>query len=217
MTTVSGRVEINGNQLLFIPERPLAKNQLVRVRVRQTQPTDTGQELYEELDFTFVTELDPFYNRVDNVRRVAGGFIDDVEDMDVAIVIHQSSKYADIIAARPYGSINDWFPGERQSQATNASFFHDFVLYDAAIKLLLGRTTQHMGERSEHIQIGPIATRESGSMAPEISIVLSRLEKMRAKAEKLLRLGPGTSSTVVADRIYSEYPYPHRNNWRRLI
>lgn len=217
MKPVSGQIEVMGNQLVFVPDEPLEKNQRIRVVIKQKTSSVDGLELEDDVCFYFLTQLDPFYSTVTAVRSAAGGFLDDVADDQVALQIHYSSKYADQISARPYGSQNDWFPGERQMMMTNVLYFREFVTCDAAIRLLLHRTATHMAQRSQAISIGPLQVREPASITQEVKVILDDLQVRRTRAERMLRLGDGSYAIIRQIQSFQgRYPYSHRNQWRSL-
>lgn len=218
MNRVSGQIEIIGNQMVFLPDEPLGKNQRVRVVVKQKTSSVEGLALEDDVCFSFLTELDPFYASVLSVRSAAGGFLDDVPDDQVALQIYYSSKHADQISARPYGSQNDWFPGERQMAMTNELYFEEFVTCDAAIRLLLHRTATHMAQRSQALTIGPLQVREPASITHEVKVILEDLQVRKSRAERMLRLGQGSYAIVRQIQAFQgRYPYGHRNEWRRLV
>lgn len=219
---LEGTLEIQGPVVTFIPDQPLSPNRRIRVVIkRHARGAASGRTLAEDVTFQFLTELKPFYSYVQAVRSVGGEFLDDLYDDEIAVQILLSSRHADHITNRPYGSKNDWFPGQIQQETTNEIYFHQFVLYDAAIHLILQRTASQMFRRTAQTQMGPIAVREPGSMVPELSMLISRLEQRRRKAEHMLRLGHGTYAGVTpvmpqANRFPGGYPYPSRAIWRRL-
>lgn len=218
MKRIGGQAQVMGNQLVFVPDEPLGKNRRVRVVVKKQTTSADGLELPDDVCFYFLTELDPFYATVTAVRSAAGGFLDDVADDQVALQIHYSSKHADQISARPYGAVNDWFPGERQMAMTNELYFQEFVVCDAAIRLLLHRTATHMAQRSQALVIGPLQVREPAGITQEVKVILSDLQVRRTRAERMLRLGQGTYAIIQQIQALGDrYPLSHRNEWRTLI
>lgn len=216
MQRVSGRITVDGNRLIFTPTEPFPENNRIRIRLRPYVAGVSGKTLKPGFKMDFLTHLDPFYSSIDLVRADIGKFIEDVEDLDIARVIHQVSKWADQVAAKPYGSINSEFPGETQRQTDNTIFFHLYTRWESDIQLLLRNITDHAPNRNESLQVGDWSRRGPGSLSPEISVVLTRLERRRDEALRYLKLGEGTYPGIHGATLGSvgrPYPFEARNSF----
>lgn len=216
MERVSGHIRVDGNRLIFVPAEPFPKNTRVRVRLRPYVAGESGRTLKPGYEFDFLTHLDPFYSSVDLIRADIGRFIEGVDDLDIARVIHQVSRWADQIAARPYGSINEDFPGETQRQTDNRIFFHLYTRWESDIQLLLARIADHSPGRNESLQIADWTRRGPGSLSPEISVALGRIERRRDEVLRYLKLGEGTYPGIHGvdlGSIGNPYPFEARNSF----
>lgn len=216
MERVSGRITVDGNRLVFTPLEPFPENSRIRIRLRPYVAGVSGKTLKPGFELEFLTHLHPFYSSIRQIRLDIGKFIEDVSDLDIARVIHQVSKWADQVAAKPYGSLNSDFPGETQRNTDNRIFFHLYTRWESDIQLLLRNVADHMPDRSQSLQVGDWTRRSPGSLSPEISVVLTRLEQRRNEALRYLKLGEGTYPGIhgaTLGAVGNPYPFEARNSF----
>lgn len=197
------------NSIEFVPESGLSENGIYTVEIYSGITSISGQQLPDDTTWTFATVFVPYYSSVRAVRAEIGTFLETVPDLDIAREILAVSRWADQIAARPYGEINDDYLGETQSKTTNAIFYQNYTKFETCVRLLNRLITDHMQYHGKLMEIGDLKVKSSGSMTPDSNIVLKRLETLRNRAETYLTMGRQTyalpSSGIKGDK---KYPYP---------
>lgn len=207
-TNVLGTVDCQDDTLKFVPEAPLAENGIYTVELYKEVASVDGLELPDDTTWTFATVFNPYYSSVRAVRAEIGSFLESIPDLDIAREILSVSKWADQIAARPYGEINDDYLGETQSKTTNCIFYQNYTKFETCIRLLNRAMTEHMEYHGKQMEIGDLKVKSSGSMTPDSNIVLKRLETLRNKAETYLTMGRQTYSLPTsAIKGNTNYPY----------
>lgn len=122
-------------------QQTIGENSLIVILLSPTIADIDGRTLGEELQFTFSTRYNPYYASPDLIRAEVGTWIDVIPDDTLSLLIHWSSREADIIA--PRGSIsNNVFETARTK----------FVIYDVVIRCLMlpvaadGSGTKQLGD-----------------------------------------------------------------------
>jgi len=214
---VPGDILVEDNKILFSPIDPLEENTEYQVYITEEIKSTEGASLEERMMFRFLTNLSPCYSMAEIIRGDLGTFVDTFSDIDITIAIYRTSLWADQIANKPYGSQNDHLIGEVQRSSDNKIFFHEYVRYETGIKLLLRRIMDHSIISSESKQLGDLSIKKSGSLVPDINVVMKRLEQLRDAALKKLTEGFGTkalpTSTILGGQ---KDPYPYGRNRERF-
>lgn len=206
---VAGTISIDKNTIEFTPQSPLLENRQYTITISRSVSSTSKIPLDDDMRWSFCTKFSPYYSSVAAVRNTAGTFIDAIPDPDIARTIHDVSLWADHIAARPYGSRNTDFPGKYRQQTDNKRFYHDYVRYESALRVVTRAIGEHAPNHGETRQIGDLTIKHAGSMAPDINMVIKKLERARDKAEHYLKFGEGTSPLpTVAVKGQKAYPYP---------
>lgn len=191
---IGGTTEVANKKIIFSPEEILSGHEY-EVLLGDSIETTSAVPLGESYVFNFVTRLSPYYSLVEILRDEQGKYIESFSDIEISKIIYRVSKWADQIANKPYGEVNDHLYGENQSSTTNEIFYHEYVKYESQIRLLMRKTMEHALERGSQKSIGDLSIQKSGSMVPDINVVIKRLEMLRDQAEKQLTSGSGTKAS----------------------
>jgi hypothetical protein len=206
---VSGILQVSEEFISFTPSEPLQDGMEYEVVITTAVKGAQGETLPEEISFRFITTLSPMYVDVKTVRTDLGFFIEAISDMDVAVAIYGASVQADEFTYQAYGKLKDNFLGELQLKQSNANLFHEFVRWEAAVRLLTRVSAEHMMQHGEKTMLGDLSYTFSGSMTPDISVMLKQVRERRDQALQRLTFGLGTFARPGnAVRGGSSNPYP---------
>lgn len=215
-TQVSGEIAGQGDTIQFIPDSPLLQNAIYTIVVGKSTSSIEGVSLDDDVSWSFSTVFSPYYSNINNVRARIGMFLGDISDLEIAREILAVSLWANQIAAKPYGSINDDYLGETQSKTTNEIFYRNYTEFETCVRLLNRKITDHIQFHGQRRKIGDLEIKSSGSMVPDLNIALKRLELLRNRSEMYLTMGKHTYSlpkpAIKGDRNYP-YPFNKRNSF----
>lgn len=210
---VFGDTICEDNIVEFTPDPAFTENGIYTVEVYKGITSVEGDKLPDDISWTFATTFTPYYSSIRAVKAEIGTFLDQIPDLDIAREILAVSRWADQIAARPYGSVNDDYLGETQSKSTNNIFYQNYVKFETSIRLLNRAMTEHMQYHGRQMEIGDLKVKFSGSMTPDSNIVLKRLETLRNRAETYLTMGRQTYA-LPKSAIKGNTQYPYSLNTR---
>jgi len=210
---VFGDTICEDNIVEFTPDPAFTENGIYTVEVYKGITSVEGDKLPDDISWTFATTFTPYYSSIRAVKAEIGTFLDQIPDLDIAREILAVSRWADQIAARPYGSVNDDYLGETQSKSTNNIFYQNYVRFETSIRLLNRVMTEHMQYHGRQMQIGDLKVKSSGSMTPDSNIILKRLETLRNRAETYLTMGRQTYA-LPKSAIKGNTQYPYSLNTR---
>jgi hypothetical protein len=208
---VPGTVQSEGAVLTFMPSAPLEKNSIYSITINQQITSSAGVALDDDIVWIFSTVFSPYYSSVSRIRDDLGGFVGDVSDIAIVKMIYNVSLWADQIAAYPYGTLNADFLGDTQSKTTNKIFYHEFVRYETDLKILSRKTVEHMSQHGMTRQLGDLIVKQSGSMTPDLSSSVKRLEAERNTYKRYLTIGDGTHTYALPVSVVkgsNGNPYP---------
>lgn len=190
-------------------QQTVSENSLVVVLLAPTIEDVDGRPLNEEVQITFSTRYNPYYASPDLVRVEVGTWLDSIPDDTLSLMIHWSSKEADLIT--PNGA-----KGSNYNLARTK-----FVIFDVALRCL---TLPVAGAGNGTKQLGDLMIKKNLSFKDAI-------EDMKAKREEWFRVvnsngritpGQGFAPSVALKGQYhpeakrmgrlwwnsNEYPYP---------
>jgi hypothetical protein len=199
-----------------ITEVTYDKNTVITVELRKEISSISGSQLSDDVTWIFATPFSPYYSKISEVRQVTGDVALMATDLEIAKLIHRVSLWADQIAAQPYGSINSEYLGEIQSQTYNNIFFHDYVKYETALRLLHTKTLENTKRQAGTRQIGDLLIKDPMNLSSDYRMMIERLEALRNRAQFYLTMGRNTyplpKSAVKGEKLYP-YPLNKRNSF----
>jgi len=190
-------------------QQTVSENSLVVVLLAPTIQDINGRPLNEEVQITFSTRYNPYYASPDLVRVEVGTWLDSIPDDTLSLMIHWSSKEADLIT--PNGP-----KGKNYNLARTK-----FVIFDVALRCL---TLPIAGSGSGTKQLGDLMIKKDLSFKDAIEDLKNKREEWFRVVNSNGRITPGQSfSPSVAlkgqyhpeakkmGRLWwgnDEYPYP---------
>lgn len=200
---LTGSIVVSGNKITFTSDADLLNNKEYTVVLKDSIASTDGVKLPEDIMWTYTSEMTPLYIGVELIRSDIGGFIDMYTDGEINKLIHDCSKYADIISALPFGETVDFTTGR-----TNEYIFNGYVRYETEVKLLNRRILEIAQSQGKRKRLGDLEIQNDTSLVPDINIALKPIQVKAKEYEDLLRGAPKVRPRSVVKG--GTYPYNSR-------
>jgi hypothetical protein len=197
-------------------ELSVTRNTMIMVNLTRGIKTTDGSPLIDDIQWMFSTVLTPYYSRISDIRDELRTATASVTDFQIAKQILRVSQWADQIAALPYGSQNEDYLGETQQETNNCIFFHNYVRYETALRILHDQTLERMQIQGGMKQIGDLIIKDGIYISPDYIQTVKRIEELRNKYQHYLTLGKNTyplPRSVVKGETNYPYPLTKRNSF----
>jgi hypothetical protein len=226
-TRVNGDIQVVGDTIIFTvaespldstpvassSPNPLFENSIYRVVIKSSVRSLNGVKVGDDIEWYFCTTFTPYYSTVSIVRNEVGTYIENKTDMEITRKILEVSQWADQIAANPYGTLNEDYLGDTQATTYNNIFYHEYVKYETALRLLSQTVLDRSKASGTSRTLGDLTITQSAGKSSDISTTLNRLTAARNQAKLYLTLSTDISAPTFAlprsvVKGETTYPYP---------
>lgn len=187
-------ISVNQKVLSITLQSNLAKNLEYKVILDSSISSTSNKSLSEEVEWTFLSLLDPHYTTVEVVRMDIGDFISHLTNADIHKVIHDASKWADIIANV---DLND----------DTVAYFRCYTRYQTEYKLLNRQILEFASSKGQRKKLGNFEISQGNSLVPDMNTAMAVIRSSLKTCESKLTDGRG-KHPVYAVKGGRGHPYP---------